>query len=180
MGDKWPELLGKATEFRLFSTERRMERYKCLYIWKSLNGFVPSLGLKWAESDSRAGVRLAYPKVIGPNGHYRTLQRDSILWEGVRIYNSLPNELKKFTGSKESFKNLLDRYLSNIPDQPEYTGMRPGGRTVCGNHSNSIADWTRVLKIDFSAVLSCEVRISYNDVNSCIEGMAQPNPSHGV
>ena len=75
---------------------------------------------------------------------------------------------------------MLDRYLSNIPDQPEYPGMLPGGRTVCGNHSNSIADWTRVLKIDFSAVLLCDARINYNVDYSCIEGMAQPNPSHGM
>ena len=67
-------------KFRLYSNERRMERYKCLYIWKSLNGFVPSLGLKWAGSDSRTGARLAYPKVTGPTSHYRTLQRDSILY----------------------------------------------------------------------------------------------------
>ena len=167
-------------KFCLYSNERRMERYKCLYIWKSLNGFVPSLGLKWAGSDSRTGARLAYPKVTGPPGHYRTLQRDSILWEGVRIFNSLPDELKKFTGTKEAFKNLLDRYLSNIPDQPEYPGILPGGRTLCNKQSNSIADWTRVLKIDFSTVLLCDDRINCNVNCSGIEGIAQPNPSHGL
>ena len=38
---------------------------------------------------------------------------------GVRIFNSLP-DIKKFTGTKESIKNMLDRYLSNIPYQPQY------------------------------------------------------------
>ena len=51
----------RLTKFRLYSNERRMERYKCLYIWKSLNGMVPSLGLEWAELDGRSGVRLRYP-----------------------------------------------------------------------------------------------------------------------
>ena len=102
------------------------------------------------------------------------------MWEGVRIFNLLPDEIKKFTGTKEACKNMLDRYLSNIPDQPEYPGMLPGGRTVCGNHSNSIADWTRVLKIDFSIVLLCDDRIYCNVDCSSIEGMAQPKPLHGV
>ena len=36
--------------FRLNSNQRRMERYRVIYIWKSLYGYVPSLGLsgtKW-------------------------------------------------------------------------------------------------------------------------------------
>ena len=136
--------------------------------------------MEWADSDNRSGARLAYQKVIGPEGKYRTLQRDSILWEGVRIFNSLPDCIKKFSGSKEAFKNVLDRYIGNIPDQPEYPGMLPGGRTVCGKHSNSIADWTRVLKIDFTTVLLCNVSNDYNVDCSNFEGMAQPNPSHGV
>ena len=60
--------------FKLYSTKRRMERYKCIYIWKSLKG----MGLDWADSDGRSGCRLRYQKIIGPEGYYRTLQRDSI------------------------------------------------------------------------------------------------------
>ena len=111
---------------------------------------VPSLGLEWAESDGRSGTRLKYPKIIGPVGHYRTLQRASIHWEGVRIYNSLPDIIKNFMGSKESMKDMLDRYLDLIPDQPECQGMIPGGRTLYGRPSNSIADWTRVIDVKFS------------------------------
>ena len=85
--------------FRLFSNERRMERYKCIYVWKSLNSVVPSLGLKWNSSVSRNGSCLMYPKVIGPEGHVRTLQRNSINWEGVRLYNSLPEEVRIWNGS---------------------------------------------------------------------------------
>ena len=75
----------RLVKFCLLSMERRMERYKIFYIWKSLNGQVPSLGLSW---DGRDGNRLTYPKVIGKPGHARTLQRFSIKWEGVRLFNS--------------------------------------------------------------------------------------------
>ena len=41
--------------FKLLSNQRRSERYKIIYIWKSLNGMVPSLGLKWNFNQSRSG-----------------------------------------------------------------------------------------------------------------------------
>ena len=122
-----------------------MERYKIFYIWKSLNGMVPSLGLTW---DGRDGNRITYPKVIGKPGHARTLQRFSIKWEGVRLFNSIPIYLRKWTGTKETFKNMLDKFLENIPDQPEVDGYKPGGKTLTGEVSNSIADWTRILGLE--------------------------------
>ena len=85
-------------KFRLLSMERRMERYKILYDWKSLNGLVPSLRLSW---DGREGNKLTYPKVLGKPGYARTLQRFSLKWEGVRLYNSLPLTLRKWTTSKQ-------------------------------------------------------------------------------
>ena len=57
--------------FRLFSNQRRMERYKIFYIWKSLNGHVPSIGLKWQNRDCS---KLTYPKTFGSKGRARTLQ----------------------------------------------------------------------------------------------------------
>ena len=53
-----------------------------------------------------------------------------------------------WSGTKESFKNLLDKYLENIPDQPEVNNMIPGGRTMLGYASNSIPDWIRILELD--------------------------------
>ena len=78
----------------------------------------------------------------------RTLQRFSIKWEGVRLFNSIPISLRKWTGTKETFKNMLDKFLENIPDQPEIEGYIPGGKTLNGEASNSIADWTRILGLE--------------------------------
>ena len=133
--------------FKLLSSERRMERYRVTYIWKSLNGIVPSLGLEWINSGSRKGWHIKYPKIIAPEGRYRTLHRNSIHWEGIRVFNSLPSEIRLFTGSKEAFKQKLDKYLELIPDQPEVDGLIPGGLDLYSKASNSIADWPRTLGI---------------------------------
>ena len=45
--------------------------------------------------------------------------RNSINYGGDFIYNSLPEDLKTFTGSQDCFKERLDEYLSLIPDQPD-------------------------------------------------------------
>ena len=57
----------------------------------------------------------------------------------MRIFTSLPDIIKKYKGTKKGMNNLLDRYLEQIPDQPEYTEMVPGGKTLHGKCSNSIA-----------------------------------------
>ena len=41
----------------------------------------------------------------------------------------------------------MDQFLAKIPDQPETSDDKPGGRTLCGKASNSITDWLRILNI---------------------------------
>ena len=38
-------------EAKMNSYQRRLERYKIFYVYKSMIGIVPSLGLKWKFSD---------------------------------------------------------------------------------------------------------------------------------
>ena len=53
--------------FKLYSIQRRNERYKILYIWKSLNGLVPTLGLEWHQNSSpRYGPILKVDKIKVP------------------------------------------------------------------------------------------------------------------
>ena len=63
----------RLSHFKLFSSERRIERYRVTYISKSLNGLVPSRGLTLIKSGTRSGWHL-----IGPEGRIRTLHRNSI------------------------------------------------------------------------------------------------------
>ena len=102
----------RLNEFKLLSNERRMERYKIIYVWKSLNGHVPSLDFQWKVRD---GSILNYPKVHGPEGRIRTLQRFSLRWEGVRLFNCIPQNLRMWKGLVNTFKNSLDKFLEKKP-----------------------------------------------------------------
>ena len=102
---------------------------------KIQNTLLYSLGLSW---DRREGNRLIYPKVIGRPGHARTLQRYSIKWEGVRLFNSIPLPLRKWSGLKELFKNMLDKFLENKPDRIMALSLLPHTRNVRGELRRSL------------------------------------------
>ena len=63
----------------------------------------------------------------------------------MRLFKSLLPHLRYFHRTKEAFKNNLDKYLEQIPDQPEVDGLIPGGLDLYKKASNSIADWPRIL-----------------------------------
>ena len=103
--------------FKLYSIQRRNERYKILYIWILLNGLVPSLGLCWNPNTlPRYGPKLIVDKILGPNEPIKNLKRDLIRNFRVRIFNNLPIPLRTFKGTLASFKNMLDKYLELCPD----------------------------------------------------------------
>ena len=135
--------------FKLYSIQRRNERYKVLYIWKSLHGLVPSLGLSWnPNSLPRFGPKLIVDKIMGPNEQIKNLKRDSIRNFGVRIFNNLPIPLRTFKGTLLSFKNNLDKYLEMCPDQPATETLTPEARDVYGNASNSLIYCMRILGLN--------------------------------
>ena len=157
----------RLNHFQMFSNERRMERYRIMYLWKSVNGIVPSLGVERMMKDPS---KLTYPRVHGRGGFVRTLQRFSITWDGVRLYNSLPRRLREWKGSKETFKTILDKFLDGIPNQPELPDRKPGGRTLDNKPSNSIPDWVRTLNLSDDVLDDEEgdddlvVNINVNDI----------------
>ena len=147
-GCKNKNYLERLKFFDLYYNQRRMERYKAIYIWKSLSGLEPSLGLNWSlDSSTRSGLNLQVPKLYGKSERCKTLQKRSLKVEGVKIFNSLPQDIKTFSGSLDQFKSKLDDYLETLPDQPQTESLTPSAMTVYQKPSNIIFDWTRKLNI---------------------------------
>ena len=111
---------------KLNSIQRRVDRYRIFYSWKSLNGYTPSLGMKWSDSSSRRNGRiLKIPKIEGVSEGVKSLRRNSIQFYGVKLLNALPKEIRNFVGKQETFKTLLDNFLCKVPDQPETENLIP-------------------------------------------------------
>ena len=63
-------------DMKLTSVECRVERYMILFIWKSVNGFVPSLGLSWSN---KTGHTLKVDPIKGKVLSVKTLETT---WSG--------------------------------------------------------------------------------------------------
>ena len=142
--------------FKLQSAQRRVERYRIIYTWKSLNGLAPSLGLKWKLSgdNGRSGRVLEVSKVTGNSDGLKTLRRETIQHEGVKLLNILPNEIRNFSGKIASFKSLLDDYLSLFDDNPETETLKSPIVDCDGVSTNSIYYWCLKVSTNWKPKLS--------------------------
>ena len=109
---------------RVYSQERRRERYQVCFLWKQCQGLVDGYEMKWQWSD-RWG-RLAVPNRI-PNSapsKVKGARERSLGVHGAHLFNLLPKTLRnENSGDFDLFKNHLDIFLANIPDQPTTTGL---------------------------------------------------------
>ena len=134
----WEQL----TDLKLYSLERRRERYIAIYVWKILEGIVPNLGSDSnivPNHSARRGRSCKVPHVP-PQAPTRiqTLRNESFAIKGPRIFNSLPMNIRNFTGGTvDAFKSRLDAYLKTVPDQPLIPGYT-AGRQI---DRNSLIDW---------------------------------------
>ena len=121
-------------ELSMYSLERRRERYTIIYIWRIMEGQVPNVshseqaGIQYVWHPRR-GRNCIVPTVNlrGPK-HFQTVRNASFGVRGPRIFNILPASIRNITGCPvDTFKRSLDKYLRNVPDEPQirgYTSMR--------------------------------------------------------
>jgi ribonuclease P/MRP protein subunit RPP40 len=143
----WERLAAAA----LYSTERRQERYKILYAYKAIRGFVPDCGLRVDTApESRRGRTIVVPQLSRPGSFMavKTLRDKSFQSEAPKLFNSLPAHIRNMNTLPDTFKAHLDRYLETIPDQPAIPGLIPAAQKLSGRPSNSIRDWARRLQAD--------------------------------
>ena len=114
---------------RLYSLERRRERYRILYVWKLLENLVPNIASEGKDGftklhSARNGVFVRTPsfKTSIPPKVWK-LREGSIQYHGAKLFNSLPKEIRGLTGcSLHQFKQSLDAFLSTIQDRPLLQG----------------------------------------------------------
>ena len=111
-------------KLKLFSLERRRERYVIIYIWKSWHNIVPSIGLAVQSYDPDHGLFLHLPQL--PKGknqtHVRKLKERSIFYQGVRLFNSLPKHLRMAKTIDTIDTSATTTSISNAPPDTNHPG----------------------------------------------------------
>ena len=109
---------------RIYSQERRRERYMAIFLWKVSQGMVNGYHMEFTGVAGRRG-RTALPKQIVKSSSSLTkkARESSIGVKGAKIFNLLPVKIRNLDSNNvDTFKSALDSYLSFIPDQPTIAG----------------------------------------------------------
>ena len=120
-------------KLKMNSQQRRSERYKIIYVWKTLENLVPDANLMLANEESdRVGRKCKIPPL---KMRERKKREQSFQVAGPVLFNCLPKEIRNMKGcGVEEFKENLDKFLKTIPDEPKIGGAMP----MNSRQSNSI------------------------------------------
>ena len=116
-------------ETRLYSVERRRERYFIIYTWKVLEGIVPNVSIhqerkinaKWTSRHDRT---CHIPTVKSHvTAKVKAARYSSLGCRGPQLFNTIPAEIRNITHVPvDKFKKALDKFLSTVPDEPQIPG----------------------------------------------------------
>ena len=139
----WERLI----ELKLNSQQRRLERYRIIYVWKIIEGKVPNCGIKFDQNTIRG--RMCHLPAVAKKARQsvRTLREQTLQIHGSRLFNKLPFHIRNTTNcSVEDFKEKLDLFLMNIPDKPMVVGLTPSPCNMeTSRPSNSLLEWIPLL-----------------------------------
>ena len=113
---------------KLYSQERRRERYRIIYVWNFFENLVPVIhdggngGI--LKLHPRNGRTMSLPTVVNNcPGAVKKMRDCSFIAHGGKLFNCLPIDIRNNTNcSLLEFKRKLDRFLSSIPDEPLAVG----------------------------------------------------------
>ena len=126
-------------KLKLYSLERRRERYSIIYVWKMLEGMVPNSMISSYYNERRG--RLCHVPSISSSapGRIKTIRFSSFAVRGPRLFNSIPKDIRNLKRtSTDIFKRKLDEYLRSIPDEP----LIPGYTAFRRISGNSLIQWS--------------------------------------
>ena len=112
----WEQL----SRLKLFSLQRRRERYIILYVWKTIENIVPNFGIN-TRVNPRTGRFCVVPHVrSAAPARVQSLRFASLSINGPRLFNAMPKYIRNIHGcAANAFKTLLDNYLKSVPDEPK-------------------------------------------------------------
>ena len=121
----------KLSFLRVYSQERRRERYQICFLWKLSQGLIDGYEITWQWSDRRGRLAVPTPIPRAAPSSVRSAREKSLSVHGAHLFNMLPKSLRNENSADfPLFKNHLDIFLANIPDQPTTPGL---GRAAATN-----------------------------------------------
>lgn len=130
-------------ELKIYSAQRRRDRYVLLYIFKILQGKIPNPGISYKYSPRRGKVLITPSVRSSRASHANTLIHNSFTRRAPRIFNSIPAEIRNLPNDTPSdvIKNKIDKFLGLITDEPRLPGYLPTNNAASNRLEDQI--WVR-------------------------------------
>ena len=130
---------------KMLSLQRRLERYRIIYLWKILEGQAPNCGISSTSPEARLGRKCTIPSMnTAARQAVQSLKEQTFQVQGPKLFNSLPAFIRNTRNCPlDIFKAKLDKWLENVPDEPSVRGLTPGGCDAEARASNSIIHQAR-------------------------------------
>ena len=127
--DYWQRL----EHLNLYSLQRRRERFAIIHSYKIYKNLAPNdINLQFHDNP-RLGIQCKRLPIKAKSAKIETIRFNFFSHSAPRLFNLIPKQIKA-AKSVNSFKNLLDKFLSKIPDKPPVTGYKR-------QNANSLCDW---------------------------------------
>ena len=125
------------SKFKIYSLQRRRECYTIIYMWKIVEGLVPNVN---NLISSYKHIRLG--RKCNTVSHNNKLKDQQITCIGVRLFNLMPKSIRNITEKDVNyFKQELDKFLTNIPDEPNILGHQYQRRSKTNSLVDMIGTW---------------------------------------
>ena len=122
-------------ELKLYSFQRRRERYQIIYAWKIMENIVPNPNSLLPSGitngitvnfNSRNG-RFCVPPAVKRRQcsvKFRNIRDSSFCFNAPKLFNTLPKDIRNISNcSIDKFKLRLDNFLQSVPDFPHLPGL---------------------------------------------------------
>ena len=128
---------------RLYSLERRRERYIVIYIWKMIESLVPNVGVQTKYNARRGRLCVVAYANNRARATVQNIKNCFLTVRGAKLFNALPRTVRDLSKvTLNIFKNRLDVFLGTLPDQPATPHYHRRAPT------NSIVDQAALLRAD--------------------------------
>jgi hypothetical protein len=134
----------RLNRLKIYSCERRRDRYLVIYIFKIIHGRVPNSGISYKWSPRRGRVLITPPVPTSRLSRAATLLHHSFTRRAPRLFNSLPKSLRNMPDDTPmcSIKKRIDKLLKQIPDEPRIPGYYPTNNSA----SNRVEDQIQAME----------------------------------
>ena len=133
------------SNYRMFSLQRRRERYMIIYVWKIIEHHVPNINnLITVTQNARLGRKCV---ICSSNNKKKDQQITGI---GIALFNLMPKHIRDSNNSIESFKKALDEFLLKLPDEAHVPGHPPRR-----SKSKSLLDVIGTWNLDRGRTINC-------------------------